>query len=328
MSVQITIVGLGQIGSSVGLALGKRQSDIRRVGHDKNPEIAKHAQKIDAIDDVKNNLPAAVRKANIVLLSLPVNEVRATLEVIAQDLPEGAVVMDTTPTQTAVADWAQEILPEGRYYVGLAPAINPLYLHRIELGVDAAEEDLFDNGVIVVGTMPGVPEEAVIVATDLIEELGAMPLFADMAETDGLMAGTHVVPQLVAAAMLNAVVDQPGWTESRKLAGRPFAALTSALAYQDEMHSLGEAALLNRENVARVLDVVIGSLQGLRNDIADDSREDVFERLELAFEGRRRWLGERLQGDWTREAERPDLSTIPTFWERFLGTRDAFKKRE
>jgi len=139
-------------------------------------------------------------------------------------------------------------------------------------------------------------------------------------ETDGLMTGTHLVPQLMAAALLNAVVDQPGWDDARKLAGRPFAALTSALAYQDEIHSLGEAALLNRENVARVLDVVIGSLQGMRDDIAAGSQEDVRERLELALDGRRRWLAERLQADWL-ESARPDLSKLPTFWERFLGSR-------
>ena len=328
MSVQITIVGLGQIGASVGLTLGKRRSEIHRVGHDKSSEVAKAAQKKGAVDEVKYNLPAAVREANIVLLSLPVDEIRATLEVIAPDLPEGAVVMDTAPLQNAVAEWAQEILPEGCYHVGLVPAINPMYLHRIELGVEAAEEDLFDAGVVMLSALPGTPEAAVQLATDFIETLGAKPIFGDMFETDGLMTGTHIVPQLVAAAMLNAVVDQPGWIEARKLAGRPFAALTSALAYQDEIHSLGEAALLNKENVARVLDVVIGSLQGLRNDIVNNNREDVFERLDLAFEGRRRWLGERLQGDWSNEKAAPDISNIPSFWERFMGSRERFKKPE
>ena len=325
MTVQITIVGLGQIGASVGLALGNRRTDIRRVGHDKDPETAKRAQKMGVVDDVKYNLPAAVRDANIVLLSLPVDEIRTTLEVIAPDLLEGAVVMDTAPMQSSVAQWAQEILPSGRYYVGLVPAINPLYLHRIEIGVDAAQEDLFEDGVVVLATLPGVPEEAVKVATDLIGTLGATPLFADMAETDGLMASTHIVPQLMAASLLNAVVDQPGWKEARKLAGRPFAALTSALAYQDEIEALGEAAVLNSENVARVLDVVIGSLQGLRDDIADGNREDVFERLELALEGRRRWLGERLRGDWSTESMPIESIQIPTFWENLIGSR---KRRE
>jgi len=321
MSIQITIIGLGQIGASVGLALGKRRSDIHRVGHDKSSETAKKAHQKGVVDEVKFNLPAAVREANLVLLSLPLQEIRSTLEVIAPDLPEGAVVMDTTPLQESVLAWAQELLPEGRYFVGLVPAINPMYLHRIDLGLDAAEEDLFEDGVITLSARAGTPEQAMQVASDLIETLGATPLFADIPETDGLMASTHLVPQLVAAALLNAVVDQPGWQEARKLAGRPFAALTSALAYQDEIQSLGDAAIYNRENVSRVLDVVIASLQGMRNDIANGNREDVFDRLELALDGRRRWLAERLQADWQNEGKEVDLQDLPTFWERFMGAR-------
>ena len=63
MSVQITIVGLGQIGASVGLALGRHATILRRVGHDKSPEAAKQAQRKGAVDEVKHNLPAAVRGA-------------------------------------------------------------------------------------------------------------------------------------------------------------------------------------------------------------------------------------------------------------------------
>ena len=113
MTVQITIIGLGQIGASAGLALAEHKNLLHRVGHDKDPGVAKQAKKMDAVDDIKSNLPAAVREAKIVLLSLPVHEIRATLETIAKDLPSGAVVMDTAPVKEAVSKWAQEILPEG-----------------------------------------------------------------------------------------------------------------------------------------------------------------------------------------------------------------------
>jgi len=212
-------------------------------------------------------------------------------------------------------------LPEGRYYVGLVPAINPLYLHRIELGLEAAAEDLFEDGLMMVDTLPGTPEEAVRLATDFIHLLGAKPIFADRIETDGLMTKTHLVPQLAAAALLNAMVDQPGWDDARKLAGRPFAALTSALAYQDEFEALGEAALLNSDNVTRVLDMLIGSLQGMRNDISNGNRDQLFERLELALDGRRRWLSERLQAEWLQQGEKPDMSQLPSFWDRMVGSR-------
>jgi prephenate dehydrogenase len=324
MSVQITIVGLGQIGASAGLALAEHKSLLYRLGHDKDPEVAKKAQKLGAVEDVKFNLPSSVRDAKIVLLCLPVSELRATLESIALDLPEGAVVMDTAPVKEAVAKWAQEILPAGRYYVGLLPAINPVYLHRNETGVDSARADFFENGLISLNALPGTPEEAVKLASDLILLLGATPLYGDMFETDGLMTSTHLVPQLLAVALLNAVVDQPGWNDARKLAGRPFAALTSAAAYQDGLDGLTEATLLNRKNVARVLDVLISTLGNLRQDIADGNREGVFDRIEQALEGRERWVMDRFSGKGM-EQEKADLSEIPSVWERLFGSR---KKRK
>jgi prephenate dehydrogenase len=319
MTLQMTIVGLGQIGASAGLALAEHKNMLHRVGHDKNPGVAKQAQKMDAVDDVKFNLPAAVRDSKIVLLSLPVHEIRATLEVIAQDLPSGAVVLDTAPVKEAMSKWAQELLPEGCHYVGLVPAINPQYLHRNEFGFESAEADLFKDSLITLNALPGTPAEAVQLASDLIHLLGATPIYGDLFESDGLMTSTHLVPQLMAVALLNSVLDQPGWNDARKLAGRPFAALTSAVAYQDEFEALTEAVLLNQNNVTRVLDVVIGALSNLRQDIADGNREAVSDRIEGALVGRERWLAERLSADWS-EGSRPDLSELPSVWERMFGS--------
>ena len=70
MSVQITIIGLGQVGTSIGLALAG-QKNIKRVGHDKSYEVARAAQKAGAVDEIKVNLPSSVSDANVVILSLP-----------------------------------------------------------------------------------------------------------------------------------------------------------------------------------------------------------------------------------------------------------------
>ncbi len=326
MSIQVTIIGLGQVGASVGLALAKHRPALYRVGHDKDMQTARTAEKKGAVDEVKFNLPASVREARLVLLSVPLGEVRATLEVIAPDLPEGAVVVNTSPSQKAVAGWAKELLPARRYYIGLTPAVNARYLHDIAFGLQAAQPDLFENSLVMLDAPPHTPETAVQLAADFVRLWGAAPIYSDVEETDGLMSKTHLLPQLTAAALLNALVDQPGWKDARKLAGRPFATLTAALAYQDEIKSLTDAALLDRENVTRALDLLMASLQGLRNAVAEGNQEAVFERLELALDGRTRWLTERTQADWG-ETEKPDLSAIPGMWERLLGLREHSKKR-
>jgi prephenate dehydrogenase len=300
MSVQITIVGLGQIGSSIGLALKAHNVNIRRVGHDKDSQAGKEAQRIGAVDDVKYNLPASVRDARIVVLALPLAEMRETLKIIAPDLQEGTLVLDTAPAKTTVAAWAKEFLPQGRHYIGLTPAINPDYLHGMEFGVKAARADLFEKGLIVVNAPTGTPGNVFNLAMELVNLLGAMPLLMDTAEADGIFSAMHVLPQLAAATLLGTTVDKPGWQEARKLAGRPFAAVTAGIAYHDDMLSLGETALENRENIVRLLNAYITSLINLRDEINESDREALLERLGEAWHGRARWLDERTSAEWLK----------------------------
>ena len=329
MAVQITIIGLGQVGASIGLALGEQKS-IRRVGHDKSFEVARAAQKAGAVDETKVNLPSSVGGAHVILLCLPLSEIRATLEVIAPDLQEGAVIMDTAPAKATVAAWAKELIPQGRHYIGLAPAVGAGYLHGIDLGVESARVDLFKKGLFVVNAPPGTPGQAVQLATDLVELLGAQAMLSDAFESDGLMASTHILPQLAAAALLDATVDQPGWREARKVAGRPYAAATAALAYHDEIKSLGNAALKDHENIVRVLDAYIASLRELRDEIAEGDEKSLTTFLDDALKARMRWLKERTSADWiTAEQGKMDA---PTFGERlnqiFLGSiMERSKKR-
>jgi prephenate dehydrogenase len=314
MTVQITIVGLGQIGSSIGLALKARNLDLRVVGHDKDVDTAKEAQNLGAVDDVKYNLPASVRNSKIVILALPFAGIRETLEVIAPDLQEGSLVLDTAPSKAVITAWANELLPQGRYYMGLTPAINPEHLHGIEYGVKAARADLFDKGLIVVNTPSGIPGNVFNVGMELVNLIGAMPLLMDTAEVDGVFAAIHILPQLASSALLDATVDKPGWQEARKLAGRPFASVTGGLAYHDDAHSLHDSVLENRENVVRMLNTYISSLIRLRDEIDENDREGLLDQLENTWRGRVRWMDERHEAGWlTREGKPVDA---PSFGDR------------
>lgn len=329
MSVQITIIGLGQVGSSIGLALASQKS-IKRIGHDKNYETARLAQKIGAVDEVKINLPASVREANVVILSIPFSEMHTTLKHIAQDLQEGAVVIDTAPSKMTIAAWISQFIPDGRYYVGLSPATGAEYLHGIDLGVESARADLFKNGLFLINAPPGTAEEAVTLATDLVGLLGAHTMFTDPLEADGLLASTHLLPQLAGAALIDSTTSQPGWTEARKVAARPYAAVTGALAYHDESQSLGEAALSNRENTVRALDAYMESLQGLREWIAAGDQKSVSEFLDRAVKARDLWLHERTRADWNqaRQEKMDSQSFGEKFNQMFLGGLFSRKKKK
>ncbi|HJS18234.1 MAG TPA: prephenate dehydrogenase/arogenate dehydrogenase family protein, partial [Anaerolineales bacterium] len=267
-----------------------------------------------AVDDVKYNLPASVRGSKIVVLALPFAGIRESLEAIAPDLEEGSLVLDTAPSKAMVTAWAGELLPQGRHYIGLSPAINPEYLHGVEYGVRAARADLFDKGLMVVTTPTGTPGNVFNIGMEFVNLIGAMPLLMDTAEADGIFAAIHLLPQLAASALLDATVDTPGWQEARKLAGRPYASVTSGLAFHDDAQSLSGSVMDNRENVVRLLNTYITSLLKLRDEIEENDREAILDQLENNWRGRIRWDEERHAAEWLSREGQP--VSAPSFGDR------------
>jgi prephenate dehydrogenase len=310
MAVNVTIIGMGQIGTSIGLALADQTDQVRRIGHDKDVRLSKQAERMGAVDKAMINLPSAVREADLVVLALPTDQIRDTLSIIGSELKDSAVVMDTAPVKEVVASWAKELLPPGRYYVGLTPVLNPAYLQEHESGQDAAHADLFKGGLMVIVAPPSTASEAIKMASDLARLLGCSPLFADPLEVDSLMMATHLLPQLMAAALLNITVDQPGWREGRKLAGRAYSEVTGPIVLLGEPEALATSALLSQEHALRLIDSLIAALQAFRSDIKEQDGKALTERLVRARTGREGWWRERQSSDWGLD-DKPGHAELP-----------------
>jgi prephenate dehydrogenase len=311
MAVQVTIIGLGQVGTSVGLALAKIKDQVVRIGNDREPAFSRQAEKMGAIDKIVYNLPASVEKADLIILAVPVDEVRETIEVIARDLKPGSLLVDLSPLKGPVLQWAKELLPpEDRYFASLTPSLNPVYLTETGAGPASAHADLFQNGSMLISTLPGIDDSALELATTLAQILGTTPIFTDPYEADGLLAYSHTLPHLVASALVNTTIDQPGWREARKMAGRDYAMVTEPVGLGEENKNLGQLALLNSENTVRIINLLIDELLQIRDAIAAQDAETLKKRLEHAQKGRETWLQERSTHDWEKNTK--SNVTIPT----------------
>lgn len=318
MPVKITIIGLGQIGASIGLALATHKDKITTIGHDKDYSVEQQAKKLGVVDETNHNLPSSVENADLVVLALPVNEIRETFGYIAQDLRKDVVVMDTSPVKAEVTKWAKELLPETAHYVGVVPAVGPASLDLTGTGLDSAKADLFEKGIFLLSAPSGTPGGAVKLVSDLVGLLGSSVILTDIVESDGLSASTHILPRLTSVALLNATMDQPAWVEMRKSAGRGYFAATSAFS-DKSADGLATLAVQNRENVVRALNALMNSLLDLREDMENEDIESLKQRLESAHKGRETWLDERFKADWSQmpggKVERP------SFMESLLGSK-------
>jgi prephenate dehydrogenase len=98
--------------------------------------------------------------------------------------------------------------------------------------------------MVAIVTPSGTASEAIKLAIDFVSLLDCEHLFVDPVELDSLMAAVHLLPQLMAAALLNTTVDQPGWWEGRKFAGRAYAQVTAPSVHSGEPEAVANAACI------------------------------------------------------------------------------------
>jgi len=293
MTINIAIIGLGQIGASIGLALLDQKEYFLRIGHDKDFGISQQAKKMGAVDHIERNLINAVKDANVVILSIPIDQIHETMKLIAPELKNSTIIMDTASIKTPILEWANELVPEGRYYVGITPVINPAYLQDSVKGIKGAHKDLFQHGLLMIVANPKTHPDALKFTSDFSLLLGAEPFFTDPAEADGFMATTHILPQLTSAALINATMDTPGWQDARKIAGLAYTKATEPMDLLDDVAALQESSSLNKDNMVRVLDDTIASLKTIRDLIYQENFDELQDFLNQASQSHIRWWQDR-----------------------------------
>ncbi|MHB8857110.1 MAG: prephenate dehydrogenase [Bellilinea sp.] len=318
MTIQMTVIGLNQIGVSIGLALKAGNHTITRVGSDEDILIEGKAQKLGAFDKMVHNLPSAVENADIVVLCLPVDEIRKTLEAIAPALKPGAVVLDTSVLKTAVLNWAEGVLPEERHLLAFTPTINPEFIQETTHGYENARADLFQKSVFLIGSTEKTHPDAVKLAADFSTLLGAKPYFSDPVEAEGLTALVHHLPQISAVALFRAIAAQPGWREGRKIAGPAFINTLTTLESLDERKEYGQAMLLNSENTLRVIDGLVEELHKMRSMISSQDAEALKAYIQEAVDGRTLWLNKRQTHDW-EYVSTPEMPTSGQWLGKLVG---------
>jgi len=297
MEGRVTIIGLGCVGCSIGLALREKEPDLEIMGHDVDGGNARLAKRMGAVSKTHWNLPAAVEGAGLVILALPIQAVKDTLEVLGEHLADGATVTDTASLKTPVIEWAEESLPDRVHFISGVPVPGPMVEGGTDLvGPESARADLFDGGVYCITPSPRTHKEASSTLVELAEALGSSPLFIDPAEHDGLYAGVGDLASVISLALIRATLGTPGWAEMRKVAGVDFVAMTSTAAINPE-DRLG-TLLLNRENLLRRLDMFMEELRSLRGWLREPDRESLEESFAQAAEDRARWINERIEGTW------------------------------
>lgn len=264
---RITIIGLGLIGGSLGLALKAHGLDsIEIVGHDRDRGAANKAERLGAVDRAEHNLPRAVEGASLVVLAAPIAAVGELMGQIAPELSEGAVVTDTASTKAQVMLWAAERLPAGVHFVGGHPMAG-----KETPGIENAEAELFRGRAYCLCPSVGADEAAVRAVVGLVGLVGAEPLFVDPTEHDQYAAAVSHLPLVLSAALFTLLRASPAWPDLAPMASSAFRDLTR-LASGDPQMSL-DIYTTNREAVLHWLERMQEEVRRYRDLIAQEPEE-------------------------------------------------------
>ncbi len=320
---RITIVGLGLIGNSMGLALRQAQVAGAVIGHDRERAASDQAKRLGTVDRSHWNLISACSESDLVILAEPVGYLEETMEAIGPELRSGCVVMDTASLKGPIMTWAAKYLPKGVHFVGGDPILSTIV--QGPQGAESARADLFQGSLFCLVPSPTASAEAVKLVTDLVSILGAKPLFPDVAEHDGLLAAVEHLPVLLSLGMLDTVIHQPAWRELRKVAGPGFYTSTQPVADGDATNS--DLFILNKDNILRWIDGFSASLSSIRELVDQEDAEALTSRFEAASAERQRWLADRSEGVWY-EGPRAEMPQKLNMFDAFFGTFWRRKPKE
>jgi prephenate dehydrogenase len=322
--IQIGILGLGRIGTSVGLGLKRHNARkeakqaFHIVGYDKRESAIEVANKRKAIDSVTRSAFDAAHNKDVVLIALPYAQVKDTYHAIAGALRSGCVVLDASPLKLPSLEWAKKTITNDAHAIGVTPIINPTYLYDGLDDTEHAAEDLFDKGGLLLMPSATAHPDAVELASDFGTILGATPHFVDPIEHDGVVAATEGIPALLGIAMFSMLRQSAGWGDAQRTGNPALGLLTHHLndTHPDDIRDL---LLNNVGNTLRYLDELIETLNAYRAVLAARDQAALEAELITTLEHYQAWLTKRNNGDWDKQLETPNSSSGNLLMSGFLG---------
>jgi prephenate dehydrogenase len=279
---RVAIVGLGLMGASLALDLTQNALCREVRGVARRTATVLDAFFAGAVDLATNDLQTGVMGADIVILATPVRTIVEMIAEIGPSLWPGTLVMDMGSTKAEICA-AFDRLPAGVQPIGGHPMTG-----KETAGFDAAELGLYRSATWVLTPLPRSGDDALCLAVELAEAVGARPLVLSPERHDRLVAAISHLPYLAASALVHttatvATDDSTVW----ELAAGGFRD-TSRVAASDTRMFL-DILMTNRPAILAQLDDYMENLNVLRELLAAGDEAGLSARLAESQKARAQW---------------------------------------
>jgi len=194
----ITIVGVGLLGGSLGLAVKAVRPGARIVGVGHRRSSLDEALAVGAADAVTLDAAEGVKTADLVILCTPVGLFEPLLRQMAPALKPRCVVTDVGSTKAGVVRTAERILRDRAAFVGSHPIAG-----SERRGVSFARGDLFAGKTCILTPTARTPSAALKRVDRFWNELGMRTVQMTPARHDRALARVSHLPHALAALLVN-----------------------------------------------------------------------------------------------------------------------------
>lgn len=280
---QITLVGVGLLGGSLGLAARKRRLASCVIGFVRRQASVTECEQAGACDKAEVNLEAAVRGSDFIVLCTPLAQMRELAERMLPAIKREAVITDVGSVKGSVVSELEPLFAKaGAYFVGSHPMAG-----AEKTGLSAANAELFQKAVCAVTPTGATNADALQRVEDFWRNVGALPIRMSAEKHDDLVSRSSHLPHVVAAELANYVLSPVHPKEQAMLCANGFRDTTRIASGSPEMWR--DICLANRVNLARVLGVFIEDLQEFQIALNNGDTKGVEEFFSQAKERRDKW---------------------------------------
>ncbi len=280
---RVTLVGVGLLGGSLGLALRRRRLAGSVVGFVRRRASISECQRLGAVDVATRDLHRAVAGAELIVLCTPIGRMRSLVEQMLPALGPGAIVTDVGSVKASVVRELERLIAKaGGHYVGSHPMAG-----AEKMGVAAAHADLFLNAVCVITPTQRSDQAAVRRVGQLWKSVGGRLLRLTPEAHDELVSRSSHLPHVLAATLANSVLGPRRPKQQAALCANGFRDTTRIAAGSPEMWR--DIALANRENLTRALDSFMHDLKDFRRALTRGNDEAIAKCFERAKQRRDLW---------------------------------------
>lgn len=280
---KITIVGVGLLGGSLGLAIRHRRLAQLVCGYARRSATIKECERIGAMDFATTDLLAAVSGADLVILCTPLAQMCSLVEQMRPALRRGAIVTDVGSVKSSVVAEIETLVARaGGHFVGSHPMAG-----GERQGVLAARADLFADAICVTTPTRRTHPGALRRVEEFWKRLGARLLRTTPQMHDALVSRSSHLPHLLAATLANLVLDPKLPAEQTKLCATGFRDTTRIASGSPEMWR--DIALANRKHLSRAVADFVSELGKFQKVLKRGDARAVAEFLETAKQRRDNW---------------------------------------